>query len=295
MNKEKTLLLIEADPKIDVFFNDWLTRGYKARVLFKKKNKLSRAIRRCWLKYDLFFSYMWYGQWYNELSDYDTVIIHMSRLTRWIPFIIRKKYPDIRIICWYWNTIDTESKPIKTTDNKIEYWSFDEDDCIKYRLYRNIQYYCKPLKLNKRKNTSDIYFIGRPKGRTEKIASIRKAAEEKGLICDFNIISDDSIIPYSEVKEKLLETRCVLEINKKDQIGLTLRALESLFYEIKLITDNKAIIEEAFYNKDNVFILGTDCDDDLREFLDKPYNHNVDALKDKYDIDRWFENFDGNE
>ena len=46
MNKEKTLLLIEANPNVDIFFNDWIERGYHAEVLFKSKNKVSRALRR---------------------------------------------------------------------------------------------------------------------------------------------------------------------------------------------------------------------------------------------------------
>ena len=294
MNKEKTLLLIEADPKTDIFFNDWISRGYKAEVLFKKKNKILRAIRRYWLKYNLINSDLWYNDWFDKLSCYDTVIIHMSRLTRFMPFIIRKKYPEIRIICWYWNTINDESVPIETDDKKIEYWSFDDKDCQKYFLNKNIQYYCMPLKLEKKEIQSDIFFIGRSKGRVEKINSIREIAESKGIKCDISIVDDNNIIPYSEVKKKLMETKCVLEINKKDQTGLTLRAMESLFYEIKLITDNKLIINEAFYNRDNIFILGTDNYDNLVYFLDRPYNHSVDTLKKDYDIDRWFENFDDN-
>ena len=294
MYKDKTLLLIEADPKADIFFNDWISRGYKADVLFKRKNKILRAIRRYWLKYNLPFSYLWYNKWFNELSDYDAVIIHMSRLTRFMPFIIRRKYPKIRIICWYWNTVNSESVPIKKDDDKIEYWSFDDIDCENYLLNKNIQYYCEPMTLNKKEPESDIYFIGRSKGRQSKIDLVKELAENKGFRCDFNVVDDDDIIPYSEVKDKLLKTRCVLEINKKDQIGFTLRAMESLFYEIKLVTDNKLIINEPFYNKDNVFVLGLDDNDDMKSFFDKPYNHSVDKFKKDYDIDRWFNNFDDN-
>ena len=291
MNKEKTLLLIEADPKVDIFFNDWIARGYNADVIFKKKNKLLRAVRRYWLRYNLVGSVLWYNDWFNSLDNYEAVIIHMSRLTRYMPFIIRESYPNIRIICWYWNTIDEESVPIKTNDRRIEYWSFDANDCEKYGMHKNFQYYCQPRSLEKQNNRSDIYFVGRSKGRAEKIKLFKNMAESKDLICDLNIV-DDNIIPYSEVKKKLLETRAVLEINKKDQVGLTLRAMESLFYEIKLITDNRLIKNEPFYNRDNVFVLGEDNDDDLISFLNAPYNHDVDRFKKEYDIDRWFDNFD---
>lgn len=294
MNKEKTLFLIEANPNVDIFFNDWIKRGYHAEVLFKSKNKVSRAIRRYWLKYNLPFSHLWYNSWFDDLNKYEAVILHMSRLTRYMPFIIRKKYPDIRIICWYWNTVNEETVPIKSSDQRIEYWTFDDEDSEKYQMYKNIQYYCEPLSLDKKEIRSDIYFIGRSKGRTEKINQVKKIAEKNGLVCDFRIVDGDDIVPYSEVKKSLLETRAVLEINKKDQVGFTLRAMESLFYEIKLITDNKHIKNEVFYNKDNIFILDEDKNENLSDFLNKPYNHDSDIYKKDYDIDRWFINFDEN-
>ena len=70
--------------------------------------------------------------------------------------------------------------------------------------------------------------------------------------------------------------------------------MESLFYEIKLITDNKHIKNEVFYNKDNIFILDEDKNENLSDFLNKPYNHDSDIYKKDYDIDRWFINFDEN-
>lgn len=293
MNKVKTLFLIEANPDVDIFFNDWINRGYKAEVLFKRVNKPLRALRRLWLQKGLLKSEIWYGDWFKNLINYDTIIIHMSKLTRYMPFIIRKKYPNIRIIGWYWNTIDNNTKPIETEDKNIEYYSFDENDCIEYGLKKNIQYYCDPLVLEKRTNKSDIYFIGRSKGRKEKIQEIKRICEDNKLKCDFNVIEDSSndIIPYSEVKKKLLETKSILEINKKNQIGYTLRALESLFYEIKLITDNKYIKQAPFYNKDNIFIVDEDEYVNLYDFINKPYNHSVDKYKKEYDLDRWFNNF----
>ena len=141
---------------------------------------------------------------------------------------------------------------------------------------------------------SDIYFIGRSKGRKEKIENFKHTSESYGLRCNFNVIDDNtsgSLIPYSEVKKELLKTKAILEINKKNQIGFTLRVLESLFYELKLITDNKYIKQCPIYNKDNVFILDEDDYDDLYNFINEPYNHDVDKYKNDYELDKWFNNF----
>ena len=118
-NKDKTLILIETNPETDIFFNDWIDRGYKAEVLFKKINKPLRAIRRVWLKNNLPFSCIWLGRWFKDIEQYDTLIIHSSYLTRYLPFVLSKVDPNLRIINWYWNTVDKDTLPIKTDNNNI--------------------------------------------------------------------------------------------------------------------------------------------------------------------------------
>lgn len=294
MNKEKTLLLIETNPKTDIFFNSWLNNGFDAKVIFKKVPKVLRAVRRIWLKNNSPLSFIWYNNWYNNLSNYEAIIIHMSKLTRYMPFIISNKYPKIRIICWYWNTIDKDTIPIKTNNPLINYYSFDKNDCKKYSINYNNQYYCMDKNINSNNISSDIYFIGRSKGRDAIINNIRKEAEKNNIKCNFKIIADNSndIIPYNSVKNDIMNTKAILEINKNDQIGLTLRALESLFFEKKLITNNKTIIDEPFYNKDNIFIIGLDDLKNLHYFINSDYNKDVNKYKLQYDIETWFNNFD---
>ena len=274
MDKKDILILIETNPDNDIFFNDWIDRGYKANVLFKKINKPLRAIRRLCLMNNLVGTKSWLNNWFNNLNEYKAIIIHMSYLTRYLPFYINKKYPDLKIICWYWNTIDDKTLPIKTEIKNIEYYSFDKNDCEKYGLKYNIQYYCEPKQLVKDNIDDDIYFVGRSKGREEKIESFKEHALKENLKCKFVVINNSNeLLPYSSIKKELLKTKAVLEINKKNQVGFTLRALESLFYEIKLITDNKEIKNSPIYCKDNVFIIDEDDYDDLYDFINKPYNH----------------------
>ena len=82
-----------------------------------------------------------------------------------------------------------------------------------------------------------------------------------------------------------------MEINKDNQSGFTLRALESLFYQTKLITNNFGIKESDIYNKSNVFIVDVDNINDLSLFVKSDYDHSTDSIKKNYDLDRWFNNF----
>ena len=73
---------------------------------------------------------------------------------------------------------------------------------------------------------------------------------------------------------------------------MTLRALESLFWEKKLITNNELIKNEKFYNKNNIFIIGIDDENEIEMFLKKPYDKSSNKYKSEYDIDAWYENFE---
>ena len=292
MRKDKVLLLIETNENNDIFSADWQENGYCFSTIFKKVNKPLRAIRRLWMKHNLPFSYLWLEKWFNELDKYDSIILHMSYLTNYLPEVIAKKYPKLKIIGWYWNTIDNKTLPMDFNNPNIEYWTFDEKDSIKYGLKKNIQYYVTPKNINNINKDIDIYFIGRDKGRKDKILEIKEEAEKQGLLCDFKIVeSEKDVLPYKKVKEYILRSKAILEINKDNQSGFTLRALESLFYQTKLITNNFGIKESDIYNKSNVFIVDVDNINDLSLFVKSDYDHSTDSIKKNYDLDRWFNNF----
>ncbi len=291
MDKNKTLLVIEPNDIKDIFFEDWIRSGYHAARLFRRVSKPFRAIRRIFMKHDLPFFSLWLNDWFRELDKYDVLILHMSRLTRYLPFKITEKYPDLRIICWYRNTIDQNNQPIQTDNPKIEYWSFDRQDCKKYQMRQNIQYYCQPV-LEEVEKDIDIYFVGYNKGREEQIKQIEKAADQYQLNCCFNIVENDKqFVPYTQVKKDLNRARSILEINKKDQVGFTLRTMESLFYGVKLITNNESIMETPLYNRNNIFIISKDGIEKLPEFVRSAYDHRVDYLKEEYSLDAWFKGF----
>lgn len=289
--KNRTLVITQADPEKDVVFNSWLSHGLHAAVIFKPMPKIARAFRRLCMSIPLPFYDMWLESWKNDLNKYNCVIIHASELTGYLPNYIHKKNPNLRIIYWYWNPVNEKSNPLKLTDNNVELWSFDSGDCEKFHMKKNIQYYYESIECNE-KNEYDIYFIGHEKGRKEIVLNFIEEAEKQGLICKTDIISErGSIIPYDEVKNRIAKTKAILEINQSGQKGYTLRALESLFLKKKLITNNKDLQNSEFYKKNNIFIIGTDNINELRNFINTPYDHSVDKFISKYDVDAWFNNF----
>ena len=293
MNKEKTLIVIEEDPT-SLLSEEYEQKAYRYALFFKHVNKPLRVLRRIWLKCRLPFSSIWFNDWFENLNSYDTLIVNMNYLTRNVLDIVSDRNPKLRIIGWYWNTIDESNTPVDYQNSKIEYWSFDEMDCTKYGLKKNIQYYSFIENDTVQDKTIDVFFVGREKDRRDEITSFRETAEFYGLKMDFHVISGkDNLLPYKEIREALAKSRAVLEINKRNQAGFTLRTLESLFYEIKLITNNRLIKKSEVYNKNNVFIIGEDDEKRLPEFIRSPYDHASDRIKDDFSLDKWFNNFDG--
>ena len=92
---------------------------------------------------------------------------------------------------------------------------------------------------------------------------------------------------YTELLDKIFESKTVLEINIDSQVGLTLRTMESLFFEKKLITNNKALKDYDFYRKNNIYILDNKEENSIIEFLDSSYSQVDKDIVKKYSYERW--------
>lgn len=113
---------------------------------------------------------------------------------------------------------------------------------------------------------------------------IVKDKKEKSSIID---LKNKSLL-YSENLENVKKATCLLEIVVEGQTGLTLRTMEALFFNKKLITNNSSIMQYDFYHPNNILIIRDEADIDLDFFL-KPFI-NRDEYLEKYKIGTWLEN-----
>ncbi|MGX8940169.1 hypothetical protein ACWWJF_05820 [Symbiopectobacterium sp. Eva_TO] len=77
-------------------------------------------------------------------------------------------------------------------------------------------------------------------------------------------------LDYKENIQKVIESDVVIEINHPGQDGLTLRTIEALAFNKKIITNNIKIMQYDFYTDDRFFILGYNDIDSLQSFLERP-------------------------
>lgn len=280
-------------------------RGVYVKQVYKNVPKFFKAIRRLQIELKLPFISLWISDWKNHINDFDTVIIHASKITPPVVKFIRRKSKEIRIIVWYWNPVDKSVGLEEFRDDSIEIWSFDEYDCEKYKLKSNTQYYFKDVILPKTDDHKDVFFVGGDKGRVDKLISLKKQLDAQGISNYFHITQTgkedpnykefySNRISYDEVLNYIASCKVIVDYVSDNQTGLTLRPLEALFFKKKLITNDKSIENRDFYNKNNIFILGKDELGTLPYFVNSPYINLDTKTIEKYDFDNWLLRFSNN-
>lgn len=58
------------------------------------------------------------------------------------------------------------------------------------------------------------------------------------------------------------------------------------YFSRKLITDNKAIMEAPFYNKNNIFVIDEDSIDYMATFLNLPYDGSVRKYQNEFNLNQ---------
>lgn len=234
------------------------------------------------------------GNWKKNIRKYEKFIIFESLYNKKISKTIKKQNPNCKVIIYFWNHINNTNKYILKDTNIDEFWTFDKEDAIKYKMKYNPQFYTKMIILNNKKNIiNDIVFLGRPKDRKNYILNIARLLKKQKLRLNFKIIENEKeFIKYDKYLDMVSESKCILDYNQDGQSGLTLRPMEALFFEKKLITNNRDIKNYDFYNPSNIFILGENNIEDIKEFINKPYEKVEQKIIDYYDFEQWLSRFE---
>ena len=104
--------------------------------------------------------------------------------------------------------------------------------------------------------------------------------------CDSNIITN-KFMDYNEVISRVCSSKAIIEINLEAQTGITLRALEALYFKKKLITNNENIMNFNFYKPENIFIVGKDDINKLYEFVNSKWCDLPEDIYNQYSFEDW--------
>lgn len=274
--------------------------------LYSNNNKICRIYRKLILKFSVWpLEYLLFYKWIHSVKNYKTIIVFDTGNAFYIIKMLKKRYPKHRIILWYWNSV-TESidcKKFKKLD--IEMWSFDPSDCNKYKMFYNNQFFIEENKPEKKLSNyvRDVFYVGVDKNRGKLLSELKVIFEKQNISYFFNLvqyknISNKSDIPYQspliykDVLNYINESKVIIDLVAEWQTGLTLRPVEALFLRKKLITNMPSIVQYDLYNPRNIFVLGNDDINSLKDFITSDYDasNNI-TLEKKYSFQGWVHHF----
>ncbi|MCS3868280.1 hypothetical protein J3D55_001196 [Chryseobacterium ginsenosidimutans] len=295
MNLDKTLIIYDS---IQYFVPSIEKKGVRCFPSFRKVNKIEKIFRKISFKTGIKKS-GWYGDWRKHVTTIDTVIIFATNRFDFIEYLA-DNYPDIRIIVWYWNPVFRCFDPSKLKRKNIEYWSFDEDDCKKYNLKFNTTFYFDNIDVDKNEAIKfDVIFLGADKKRKSVLDKINKDLTAIKIKTLFHIVPDKGQpnpqdikpLPYYDYLKLVSQSSCILDYIQAGQSGNTLRPMESIFFRKKLITNDKNIRKERFYDPANIFILDHDNFENINDFINGSYHEIRSELVNYYDFSTWLNRF----
>lgn len=264
-------------------------------------------------------------RYYNEIleacknNEYDYIfVIKCDMLTEEILEKFHVVFPNA-IFCLY---LYDSVKNIKGVNKKFKYFhrilSFDRQDTFKYTemKFRPLFYiddFKKELRTDN-KYKYDISFCGTiHSDRFSIIKEVKDICKKKKLnFYNFSYLqskfmyyfykftkfefryakkSDFSFLKASsrEISDVVDESRAVLDIQHPKQSGLTMRTIEMVGMNKKLVTTNAEIKEYDFYNPNNILVIDRNNINISDEFLLTKYVLLDANIYEKYSITAWIE------
>lgn len=271
------------------------------------KNPLLKLLRK--IKSPL--AHLFYRKWYANLKRYERVIVLDAtfQFDETVLHNIRKKNPDILAFLYSWNIVRDQElikkEKVSAEREGFKFYSYDHGECEKYGLNYNTIMYDINLKMPNVPSTNDAFFLGYLKDRKAAMLSLYSDFIEAGYHPRFVIVGKaekDNNLPF-EFSEKYInyfdylsmmnESRAILDIAQKGQDGLSMRVMEALFLDKKIITTNQAIMDAPFYNEKNILVieLGKTNMKDLQAFFAEPMVPYPTEAKEYYSFEKWVERF----
>lgn len=298
-------------PNLNSFSNFMLSELKKSNVkvigYYKYNNLIIHNLLRFFGLFNLSDN-IFRGEWKKIKNEKEIIIFDECANGNNVLELIRSNNPKARCILYLWNTKVNSKVILRAQSLKYEIYSFDLQECQNHNYKYNEQFYLYEIPNNFSVESSkfDIFFCGYNKGRLKTIIDVCEIFNEYSLT--YKVIIREWIsfylktfrkykfitlreIKYKEIIEYIKKSKCIMDIVTAQQTGLTIRCMEALFYNKKLITNNKLIKKSSMYNKNNIFILGEDPFSELKNFINSSYVNLPEKIKIEYTVNSWLNRF----
>lgn len=261
--------LLKVIPNIFCFH----TKKYYSSIVNQKKN----------IKYDYIF------------------FIRCDMPSKKILLDIKRCFPKAKMILYLYDSL----KNIPNIESKLDIFdkvlSFDRVDCINNpKIKFRPLFYCDEYKMKPKENDNykyDLCFIGTiHSDRYRILREIISYAKKENLSFYFYPYLQSKFIYYfykmvkkdfrgtkisdfkfdklssAEISRVVDNSKIIIDIQHPKQTGLTMRTIEMIGMNKKIITTNEDIINYNFYDKGNILIIRRENPEVSDSFFRRPYN-----------------------
>ncbi|WGD33966.1 hypothetical protein [Olleya sp. YS] len=175
-------------------------------------------------------------------------------------------------------------------------YSYDRLDVDKYNLEFLTNYIFDE---SENTNHEQLFFnISTHDYRYEAMERLAKYIHEKQWSKEILVLGPDDLaseyltiihqqIPVDEVAKKINKSKIIIEIQRKEQVGLSFRIFEALGHRKKLITTNADVVNYDFYHPQNILVIDEDNIEIPEDFVTSPYVPVEDEILNQYRLNYW--------
>jgi len=253
----------------------------------------------------------------NKAYDY-IFVVNIEAMLPSVLERLRAQQPSAIFILYMWDSLQNKKNTEETLPYFDRIFSFDKSDAsqLKGVSFRPLFYIDQYANISKETQQGDVdlCFIGTVHSdRYNLLKVVKNQADTFGLRCYFfqffpsaalfiyKKISDIKFydarfnefhfIPMKtgELKRRISAAKTVLDIQHPAQTGLTMRTIEMIGANKKLITTNADIKSYDFYNENNILVVDRENPKLNLEFFKTPYVALSEEITYKYGLQGWLQ------
>lgn len=228
---------------------------------------------------------------------------------------LKKIQPSAKVICYMWDSVKNKLHLLNFFEIIDEIYSFDQNDCNNYGFKFLPLFYLdsfRTISMIKHPIYYDLCFIGTVHSdRFDFIMKIKKQFDHMNLNSFIYLYSPSQLmfiiqrlfyknfkqiprnkvsffaLAHDQIVDMISKSKIILDIERPNQNGLSMRTIEILAAKKKLITTNQNIKNYDFYNEQNILIVNRINPTIPLDFLSSDYVECSDNIYDKYSLTNW--------
>ncbi|MCT3835148.1 hypothetical protein HZQ12_15485 [Elizabethkingia anophelis] len=205
-------------------------------------------------------------------------------------------------IAYYYDSCKKYPRQLDISSFFDEIYSYETEDIEKYNFLEASNFIYDET-IQPQQIEYDIFNVSSYDSRIDEINDVSKILFDAGFKIYFvlfwfekliypHLHSTTEYLSLNETKEIISRSKAMIDIQRKDQKGLSFRTFESLGYRKKLITTNTMVQNYDFYHPNNMLIIDSENINitEIKRFLELPYVEISQDIINKYNVKNFTKN-----